>query len=101
MPGTYLASQDGLAISTSNPLPTQLTGSNAKQPFSGSTTVTHTFTSPMKGFIISNDGAADLTFTIGTDTYTVKAGEVFEEGFDAFTQVMVTTTVPFRAYGRG
>lgn len=78
----------------------QLTGSNAKEPFSGTANITKMFTKQMKGFVISNDGASDITFTIGTDTYTVKAGEVFGESFDAFTQVTITTTVPYRAYGR-
>lgn len=78
-----------------------LTGSNAREPFSGSANVTKTFTQPMNGITISNDGASELTFTIGTDTFTVKAGEVFSEKFSPFTQVTVTTTVPFRAYGLG
>jgi len=74
---------------------------NAKEPFSGSQDTTHTFSTPMTGFCISNDGDQDLTFTIGTDTFTVKAGEVFSEDFEEFTEVTITTTVPFRAYGRG
>lgn len=72
----------------------------AKEPFSGSANVTHTFTQSMSGFVISNDGASDLTFTIGTDTYTVKAGEVFEDLFNSFTVVTINSTVAFRAYGK-
>ncbi|MEW9697958.1 hypothetical protein [Paenibacillus sp. SI8] len=78
-----------------------LSGGNAKEPFNGSTTTTKTFTKAMNGLVISNDGASDLTFTIGADTYTVRAGEVFDDRFDPFTQVTVTTSVAFRAYGRG
>lgn len=78
---------------------TSVVGSLAKEPFSGSTNVTHTFTQSMNGFVISNDGAADLTFTIAGDTYTVKGGEVFKERFAPFTQVIITTTVAYRAYG--
>lgn len=79
----------------------ELTGSNAKEPFNGSANTTKTFAQSMRGFVISNDGASDLTFTIGTATFTVKAEEVFSESFASFTQVTVTTTVAFRAYGRG
>ncbi len=73
----------------------------AHEPFSGSATVTHTFGSNMNGFAIKNDGTTDLTFTIGSDTYTVKAGESFIENFGTFISVTVTTTSPFRAYGLG
>jgi hypothetical protein len=73
----------------------------AKEPFSGTSNFTKTFSKPMNGIVISNDGASDLTITIGTDIFTVKAGEVFSEMFEPFTQVIVTTTVPYRAYGLG
>lgn len=77
-----------------------LLGGNASEPFNGSSDTTHTFTKPMNSFVISNDGTNDLAFTIGTDTYTVKGGEVFDERFASFTQVTISSTVPFRAYGR-
>lgn len=76
-------------------------GPFAKEPFSGSNNITYTFSTTMLGFAISNDGAADLAFKIGTDTFTVKSGEMFSEMFSPFTQVVITTTVPFRAYGLG
>lgn len=94
--GQYIQLSDG-----SHAVQTSLTGSNAKEPFSGSTTTTKTFSKSMRGFVITNDGVADLTFTIGTDTFTVKQGETFAEPFDPFTQVTVTTNQPFRAWGRG
>jgi len=78
---------------------TEIVGSLAKEPFNGSTTVTHTFTQNMNGFSITNDGGASLTFTIGTDTYTVLAGEVLSLLFAPFTVVTITTTVPYRAWG--
>jgi len=53
----------------------------------------------MNGFSISNDGVSSLTFTIGTDTYTVLAGEVLSLLFAPFTVVTVTTTVAYRAWG--
>lgn len=71
-----------------------------KQVLSGNTTQTHTFGSPMSEFCISNDGQSDLSFTIGAITVTVKAGEVFEELFEPFASVTITTTVPYRALVR-
>ena len=79
--------------------PVVVVGSLAKEPFSGSSNKEHTFTQPMNGFSISNDGLSSLTFTIGTDTYTVLAGEVLSLLFSPFTQVTVTTTVAYRAWG--
>jgi hypothetical protein len=78
-----------------------LAGRNAREPFSGTTNMTKNFSKSMNGFCISNDGGSDLTFRIGGDTFTVKANEVFTESFAPFTNVTVTTTVPFRAYGLG
>lgn len=72
----------------------------AREPFSGSSNVTHTFSQPMTGFVISNDGTNDLTFTIGNYTFIVKSGEVYEDSFDSFTQVLVSATSAFRAYGK-
>jgi hypothetical protein len=78
-----------------------LAGKNAREPFFGIANMTKNFSKPMNGFVIANDGGSDLTFTIGPDTFTVKANEVFTESFAPFTSVTVTTTVPFRAYGLG
>lgn len=69
------------------------------EPFSGSTTVTHTFAQIIYGFGITNDGSEDLTFAIGTDTYTVKPGEVWEYTLPGLTAVTITTTSAYRAWG--
>jgi hypothetical protein len=79
----------------------QLYGSNAKEPFSGSTTVTYTFTQTMRGLVVSNDGASALTFTVNAYTFTVNANEVWDYLLDPFTQVTITTTVAYRCWGRG
>lgn len=79
----------------------QLIKTRAKEPFSGSATVTHTFTQTMKGLVITNDGDVDLTISVLGENWTVRPGEVLDEEFGDFTQVTVTTTVPFRAYGKG
>lgn len=73
----------------------------AEEPFSGNATVTHTFAKPMDYFVITNDDTTNnLTFTIGSKTVTVAPKENFDDKFDPFTSVTVTTTVAFRAYGK-
>lgn len=78
-----------------------ITGGHARAPFSGSSSITRSFTSPMQGLVLSNDGNADLSFIIGADTYTVRAGEVFQATFDPFSQVSINANVPFRGYVLG
>lgn len=72
-----------------------------KDFFSGSANVTKNYTDAMNCFLIANDGAAPLTFTIGSLTITVNSGEVFEDYFAPFKSVTVTTTVSFRAWVKG
>lgn len=79
----------------------QLRGMSAKEPFEGTATTVQVFTQEMYGFVISNDGTDDLTFTIGNDTFRVRSGEVWDDFIEPFLEVTVTTTGPFRAYGRG
>ena len=74
---------------------------SAKQPFNGSSSQTFNFGSKMRGLVISNDVTTDLTFTINGETYTVKGGEVFEELFDPFTQVVITAQGEYRGYVKG
>ena len=69
---------------------------SAKQPFSGSTNQTITFASKMRGLVVSNDVLTDLSFTLNGATYTVKGGEVFEELFDPFTEVVITAQGEYR-----
>lgn len=81
-----------------------LVNRRAKEPFGGSATMTKTFSSTMNGFVISNDGPSDgasLSFTVNGYTFTVAPGEVFDDSLEPFTNVQITTTVAFRAYGRG
>ncbi|KRE75541.1 fibronectin type III domain-containing protein [Paenibacillus sp. Soil750] len=70
----------------------------AKGSFSGSTSITKTFTSNMDGFVITNDGTSDLSFTINTDTYVVKGGEVFDAFFEPFNSIQISTNSAYRAY---
>lgn len=80
---------------------TKIVGGSAKEPFNGSTDVTHTFTQTMRGFVITNDGLTDdITVTIDGGEYLVRAGETFIETFEPFTVVEIKTTSPYRAYGK-
>lgn len=88
-------------VSDSNGYPMQLTGSNVKDAFEGTANTTKTYVSKMQGFSIQNDGAANLTFTIGGLTITVKPTEGYEDRFDPFTSVQIITTGAFRAVVRG
>lgn len=89
----------GLTEITNKSLTTNQLGSFASEGFSGSSNFIKTFKQPMNGFVVSNDGTTDLIFAIGTDVYTVRAGEVFSSKFNAFTQVSIITTSAYRAYG--
>jgi hypothetical protein len=53
-----------------------------------------------KGIQLKNDGSADFTITIGSFTYTIKAGEVrCIELINAFTSVTFGANAVFRAFG--
>jgi len=75
----------------------------AAEPFEGTGDLTKEFASEMIGLVISNDsepgkvGAASLTFTIHGQTRTVKAGEVWNSKFKPFKEVIIKSTVPWRA----
>lgn len=68
--------------------------------FEGSGSQTYTFSEPVEDFVITNDGADDLTIEINGITITVKGGEAFEDSFKRFTDVVITGSTPYRAYGR-
>ena len=78
-----------------------ITGSLTTDYFSGSTTITKDYSaSPKNGFDISNDGTSNLTYMINSMTITLFPGEIDSRNFSTFTSVTVTTTVPYRAWGR-
>lgn len=68
-----------------------------EEPFSSSGNLTKEFSKEISGVAISNDGDANLTFTIHGKTHTLKAGEVYEGKFKPFTTMTVNSTVPWRA----
>jgi hypothetical protein len=72
-------------------------GSIAMEAWNGAADITQTFTGNRYGFSIINDGSADLTFTLNSQTRTVKPGEQYYALFDAFTSVIITATSAYRA----
>jgi hypothetical protein len=50
--------------------------------------------------MISNDGLSSLTVNVNNIVYTINAGEVFDEDFEDFTDVDITTTVNYRLWLR-
>ena len=76
---------------------TEIIQPKIQEAFSGNSTITYTCKNPSYMFSIKNDGGSNLTFTINGITITVKPGEVFEDYFEVFNNVIVTTTVSYRA----
>ena len=70
----------------------------ASDPFSGSSSMIKTFNKVMSGFVIMNDGANQLDFTINGQTFIVKPAESFQETFEGFTEIDINASSEFRAY---
>jgi hypothetical protein len=68
--------------------------------FSDSANTNKTYTKA-RSIFLSNDGNADITLAVGALNFTIKPGEVFDEVFNPFTDLTVTTTVAFRCWVRG
>lgn len=75
-------------------------GRIVKDAFNGTTSVTKAYGSPMFGFAITNDGLANLTFTINGLTISVMPGETFDDLFEPFNGVAITATDAFRSVVR-
>lgn len=75
-------------------------GRVTKDIFKGTSSVTKTYTTNMFGFAIVNQGDAELTFTINGIDVPVDPYEAFDELFEPFTTVTVTTTGKFKAVVR-
>ncbi|MBB6446450.1 hypothetical protein [Bacillus benzoevorans] len=72
-------------------------GSIVHDAWSGSANATKTFTKQCFGFALKNDGAGDVVVTIGTLTFTIKAGESFNGNFEPFSEITIATTSAYRA----
>lgn len=72
-------------------------GTIGMEAWEGSSNITQTFSDNRYGFSVVNDGTADLTFTINTQTRKVKPGEAYSSLFEPFTTVTITATSAYRA----
>jgi hypothetical protein len=70
-------------------------GTVAQEAWNDTAPIT-TFPSNRYGFFITNDGTANLTFTINGYTRTVKPGEKYQSCFDAFTSLTISATGAYR-----
>lgn len=75
-------------------------GRVVKDAFNSTESVTKSYSTPMFGFGIVNDGETDLTFSINSFTIVVKPYEAFDDLFEPFTSVTITATDAFRAVVR-
>jgi hypothetical protein len=65
------------------------------------TSGTVSFTTPRYSILITNDGNANVTLVVNSLTFTIKPTETFDEKFDPFTSVSITTTSTYRGWARG
>lgn len=72
-------------------------GTIAMEAWEGSANITQTYTTNRYGFSVINDGTADLTFIINTQTRKVKVGEAYSALFEPFTTVTINATSAYRA----
>lgn len=72
----------------------------AQEFFSGTGNYTKSFKGDREELVVVNDGSADLTFTAGGITFTLKPGEVFDEEINPFSSIEITATGAFRGYVR-
>lgn len=75
-------------------------GRIVKDAFSGNANITKSYSEEMFGLGIVNDGETNLTVAINNFNIVLKAGESFDDLFDAFTSFTITTTSAFRAVVR-
>lgn len=75
-------------------------GSTVKESWTN-TSGTKTFSGPRYALFIANDGATDITLVVNGLTFTIKQTETFDERFDVFTSITITTTSAYRAWARG
>jgi hypothetical protein len=72
----------------------------AQDSFNQTNTFPITFSDTRDEIVIINDGTADLLFTAGGMTFTLKPGEVFDEKVMPFQTLNVVATGSFRGYVR-
>lgn len=73
----------------------------AREPFSGSASQDITLVRRAYGLFIENDGSADVTFSAGAFTFTIKPGGQFNDELEPFNTISITATSSYRGYVRG
>ncbi|ANY67727.1 hypothetical protein BBD42_15580 [Paenibacillus sp. BIHB 4019] len=72
----------------------------ALKAFSGTATSTISMPKIMNELVICNDGAANLTFTVSGETFTLRPGYTFDEELEPFKEITVTATDAYFGYAR-
>lgn len=72
----------------------------AQDFFSGTGDFFKQFSGDREELVVINDGDGDLSFSAGYITFTLKAGEVFDEEVNPFNSIRITTTGAFRGFVR-
>ena len=77
-------------------------GKRVQEAFSGSATLTNQACIAANSLVVFNDGAANLTVTIGGVSIVVTpTDKKLDEYFAPFTKFTITATTAFRVYTRG
>lgn len=77
-----------------------MTTGKARDAFSGSSNTTIKTSAVMSSLVITNDGSANLTFTVLGNTYTLRPGYTFDEELEPFSVVEIKATDAFFGYVR-
>lgn len=67
----------------------------------GNSTITYTCPKTCCSFAIVNRGVSSLTFTINGITISVSAEQTFDDSFEDFNEVTITTDQTYEAIVRG
>jgi hypothetical protein len=74
----------------------EITGGIVEDYYEGTSNYSKTYTKPMQGISIANDGLNNLTFTINGVTRTVYSGEPYNATLKPFTQLTINATDKYR-----
>jgi hypothetical protein len=72
-------------------------GNTVEEYWEGTSDITKTFSKPMSGVSIANDGLQELKFTINGQERTLYPGEPYNGNLKPFTQIIIKATDKYRA----
>ncbi|WP_368657622.1 hypothetical protein AB3Z07_21145 [Metabacillus halosaccharovorans] len=90
----FVKDQESLEKLTS--LENKLSGGIVEDYYEGAADYSKTYSIPMRGISIANDGIEHLTFTINGIKRTIYAGEVYSGTLKPFTQISIAATDKYR-----